>query len=242
MNLQGRVALVTGGAHRLGRTIALALADAGAHIALHYHQSSDQASQTLADITAHGVEATAIAGDLSQVRATEQVVDAAVSRWGRLDVLICSAGIWGQTPLGEVTQERWDDLFALNARSPFFMAQHAAPHLRATTGCIIAITDVTILWSAKHYTPYLASKAALAMVVQNLARELAPDVRVNAVAPGPVLLPTDWDAERHAKAARSTLLGRVGHAEDVADAVVYLAQANYVTGVMIPVDGGQHLK
>lgn len=242
MHLDRRVALVTGGAHRLGRAIVLALADAGAHIALHYHRSEAAAQSTLAELAARGVETCALRGDLTQVAEAERVVDAAVSRWGHLDLLVCSAGIWERTPLETVTEAQWDALYALNVRSVFFLARRAAPHLRAARGAIVAIADVGILTTWKHYTPYLSSKAALAMLMQNLARELAPDVRVNTIAPGPVLLPDDWDEQQSAKAARSTLLQRIGRAEDVAEAVLYLAQADYVTGVMLPVDGGQRLK
>lgn len=242
MQIQNRVALVTGGAHRVGRAIALALADAGARIALHYNQSAAKAQHTLAEIHSRGGDAFTLSGDLARVAQAERVVDMAQARWGQLDMLICSAGIWGHTPLGDVTEDQWDRLFAVNTRSAFFMAQRAAPHLRAAGGCVIAITDVGIEWSWKGYTPYLASKAALAMVVQNLARDLAPDVRVNGVAPGPVLLPDDWNDAQRAQAARSTLLGRVGRPEDIAEAVVYLVRAGYVTGVVLPVDGGQRLK
>ncbi len=242
MKLHDRVALVTGGAHRLGRAIALALAEAGAHIALHYHSSVEKANATIADIQALGVQAAPIAGDLSSVGEAERIVDAAIAQWDRLDVLVCSAGVWGQTPVGSVDAEWWDNVFAINARAPFFMAQRAAPYLRAARGSLVAVADSGITGSWKGYTPYLASKAALAMMVQNLASDLAPNVRVNAIAPGPVLLPDDWDAEQHAKIARTTLLDRVGRAEDVAKAAVFLASADYITGATLPVDGGQRLK
>lgn len=242
MDLHNHVALVTGGAIRLGRAISLALARAGADVMLHYHSSADEALATLADVQTHGVTAATIQGNLMQISDIERVVDATVERWGRLDILVCNAGIWGATPLGSVTPERWDDLYALNARAPFFLAQRAAPHLCATQGCIVAITDVGIYWAWKDYTPYLSSKAALAMVVQNLARDLSPEVRVNAIAPGPVLLPEDWDEQQHTKAARSTLLQRIGTPEDIADAVVFLSRASFVTGIVLPVDGGWRLK
>ncbi len=242
MHLANRVALVTGGAHRLGRAIVLAMADAGASVMIHYSGSEGQALQTMADAQQRGVDAAIVQGDLMQVSEAERVVDATVAHWQRLDVLVCNAGIWGDTPLGSASAERWDELHALNARAPFLMAQRAAPALRAAGGCMVAITDVGVFSAWKHYTPYLASKAALSMVVQNLAKDLAPEVRVNAVAPGPVLLPEDWDATQREKAANSTLLKRLGTAEDIAEAVVYLARAEYVTGVVLPVDGGRRLK
>jgi pteridine reductase len=141
-----------------------------------------------------------------------------------------------------VTAQQWDDLFALNARAPFFMAQRAAPHLHASEGCIVNIGDVGVEMSWKGYTPYLSSKAAITMLTQNLARDLAPAVRVNAIAPGPVLLPEDWDEQRRASFAQKTLVERLGSAEDVAEAVLYLARARFVTGVVLPVDGGYRLK
>ncbi len=209
---------------------------------IHYNLSEQQAQTTLADVQVMGIEADIIQANLLHVEEAEWLIDETVDRWGRLDVLVCNAGIWGNTPLGSVTPEQWDQLYDLNTRAPFFMAQRAAAHLRAARGCIIAITDVATSWAWKGYTPYLSSKAALAMVVQNLAHELAPEVRVNGVAPGAVLLPEDWNEEQRSRAARSSLLQRVGSAEDVADAVVYLARADYVTGVILPVDGGQRLK
>lgn len=242
MDLRGRTALVTGGAHRVGRAIVLALADAGASIALHYHRSEAAAQATLAELASRQVAAVALRGDLTLVAEGERLVDEALTHFGQLDVLVCSAGAWQRTPAEQATEAQWDTLFALNARAPFFMARHAAPHLRAAGGCVITISDVMTRSSWKHHTPYLASKAALEMVTHNLARELAPEVRVNAIAPGPVLLPDTWDETQRNRAARSTLLGRVGRAEDVAAAVVYLASADYVTGVVLPVDGGHRLK
>jgi pteridine reductase len=241
MNLQGRTALVTGGAIRLGRAICLALAAAGARVAIHYRSSAAQAEVTLADVRALGVDATLIQGDLADVAQVERVVDAAIEHWGQLDVLVNSAGIWGRDPLGTVDAARWAELLDTNARSAFFAAQRAAPALRAARGAIVNIADVGAIRPWRNYTPYLVSKGAVVTLTEALAKDLAPDVRVNAVAPGPVLLPEGWTAEQEAKSAASTLLGRVGSAEDVAQAVVYLASASYVTGVVLPVDGGQRL-
>jgi pteridine reductase len=242
MDLHNRTALVTGGAQRLGRAIALALADAGVHVMIHYYGSEEQARATVADIRARGVRAESVQGDLTSITDAERVVDTTLQHWGGLDLLVCNAGIWGSTPLGSATEAQWERLYALNARAPFFMAQRAADALRAAQGSLVAICDVGITTAWKNYTPYLSSKAALAMVVQNLAKELAPEVRVNGVSPGPVLLPEDWSDEQREKTARSTLLRRVGRAEDIAGAVCFLAQADYVTGVILPVDGGQRLK
>jgi pteridine reductase len=241
MELTGSMALVTGGAHRIGKGIALALGQAGANVAIHYHRSAVQAEATVAELRALGVEAFAIAGDLAVVAEVERVVDSAIMHWGRLDLLVNSAGIWGATPIGSVTETRWAELLDTNLRSAFFAAQRAAAALRAAHGAIVNIADVGALRPWRNHTPYLVSKGGLLTLTEALAKDLAPDVRVNAVAPGPVLLPDDWTAEQAERAIRSVLLRRLGSAEDVAQAVVYLAQADYVTGVTLPVDGGQRL-
>jgi pteridine reductase len=241
MELNGQAALVTGGAHRLGKAIALALAQAGAKVAIHYHRSAAQAEATLAELRATGVEATAIQGDLAVVAEVERVVDAAITHWGRLDLLVNSAGIWGTTPIGSVDEARWAELLDTNLRSAFFAAQRAAPALRAARGAIVNIADVGALRPWRNHTPYLVSKGGMLTMTEALAKDLAPEVRVNAVAPGPVLLPDGWTTAQAEKAERSVLLRRLGSAEDVAQAVVYLASATYVTGVTLPVDGGQRL-
>jgi pteridine reductase len=241
MDLSGRVVLVTGGAHRLGRAIALALGQSGANVVVHYHRSAEPAREVRRELVSLGVEAALVAGDLASVAEAEQVVDAAVERWGRLDLLVNNAGIWGNTPLGTVTQARWDELVDTNLRSAFFTSQRAAPALRSARGAIVNIADVGALRPWRNYTPYLVSKGGVVTLTQALAKDLAPDVRVNAVAPGPVLLPDDSTPEQIDRAARSVLLRRVGSADDVAQAVVYLARAEYVTGVVLPVDGGQRL-
>lgn len=241
MDLHGRAALVTGGARRLGRAIALALGRAGADVTVHYHRSAGPAAEVVGELRGLGVAADAVSGDLADPAAAERVVDAALARWERLDVLVCSAGIWGKTPLGSVTPERWDELHHTNLRGMFFAAQRAAPALRAARGAIVTIADAGALRPWRNYTPYLVSKGGVVTLTEALAKELAPDVRVNAVAPGPVLKPDGWSEARGAPPARRTLLGRWGAPEDVAQAVVYLATADYVTGVVLPVDGGQRL-
>jgi pteridine reductase len=241
MDLRGSVALVTGGAHRLGRAIALALGQAGANVVIHYHRSSEQAELVLRELEQLGVAAALVAGDIAQVAEAERIVDAAVARWGRLSLLVNNAGIWGSTPIGTVTEERWNELINTNLRGAFFIAQRATPALRATRGAIVNIADVGALRPWRNHTPYLVSKGGVVTLTEALAKDLAPDIRVNAVAPGPVLLPDDWTPEQAERAARSVPLQRLGSPDDVAQAVVYLAQAEYVTGVVLPVDGGQRL-
>jgi len=241
MDLRDSVALVTGGAHRLGRAIALALGRAGAKVIVHYHRSADQARMAVDELIGLGVEATSISGDLAVVADVERVVDQAIARWGRLNLLVNNAGIWGSTPIGTVTEQRWDELIATNTRSAFFAAQRAAPALRAARGAIVNIADIGALRPWRNHTPYLVSKGAIITLTEALAKDLAPEVRVNAIAPGPVLLPDDWTPEQAESAAHTVLLRRIGSPDDIAQAVIYLAQAEYVTGVVLPVDGGNRL-
>ena len=241
IDLHGRVALVTGGAHRLGRAIALILGQAGANVVVHYNHSAEHAQILLQALEALGVQSVAVAGDLSRVAEVERVVDTAAARWGRLDVLVNNAGIWGSTPIGTVTEERWSELIDTNLRGTFFAAQRATPALRAAGGAIINIADVGALRPWRNHTPYLISKGGMITLTEALAKDLAPEVRVNAVAPGAVLLPDDWTPEQIARATRHVPLKRLGRPEDVAQAVLYLARADYVTGVVLPVDGGRRL-
>lgn len=240
MELAGKVALVTGGAHRLGRAIVLALAGQGMRVVLHYHRSRDLAEQTAAAAQALGAEVVLVQGDLASVAETERVATEALAAWGRLDLLVLSAAIFFPTPLGSVAEQQWDALFDTNLKGPFFLAQAAAPALRADGGgAIVTMLDTGVDMAWRDYTPYLLTKAALAMLTRQLAKELAPAVRVNGIAPGPVLLPADATAERIARSESQTLLKRLGHPDEIGRAVLYLAQSDYVTGVIIPVDGGQ---
>lgn len=241
-DLGERVALVTGAAHRVGRAIAIALAHAGASIALHFHESAEHATNTMREIENIGVAAASFRANLADVPNAERLIHDVVAHYDRLDILICNAGMWHRTPMGHVTQEQWDTLFAINARAPFFLTQAAVPHLRRERGCLVMITDSMLASTWPDHTPYLASKAALAMLIPGLARDLAPDIRVNGVAPGPVLLPDNARHAYHDAVARTTLLEHWGTAEDVADAVCYLIHAPFVTGTTLTVDGGQRWK
>lgn len=239
--LAGKAALVTGGGHRLGRAIVLALAKAGMRVAIHYFRSTDAAERTLAEVQALGADAILVQGDLSQLADVEQIVDAAIGYWGGLDLLVNSAAIWGRDVIGSVTPDRWQELMDTNLRSTFFASQRAMPALRVANGSIINIADVGAIRPWRNHTPYLISKGGVVTLTEALAKDLAPAIRVNAIAPGPVLLPEGATAEEQEKAARSVLLGRVGTAEDIAQAAVFLASAPYITGVVLPVDGGQRL-
>ena len=242
MDLHGKVALVTGGAVRVGKAIALALADAGADIAFSYNSSSDAATATAKEIEAKGRRALAFRADQSQAAQVVALVDATVSQLGRLDVLVNSASLWRRTPWAELDEEGWDQLLDINLKGPFLCAKAAAAHLAAHgSGAIVNIVDLSAWTPFPNYMPHSAAKAGLWNLTQALAVELAPAVRVNAIAPGPVLPPPEFTEKQIAATAKHTLLGRWGSAEDVAQAVVFLVQADYVTGVVIPVDGGERL-
>jgi pteridine reductase len=242
MDLNGKAALVTGGAVRVGKAIALALAAAGADVVINYHSSADAAIETVAEIEALGRRALAVKADVSQGSQVQTLVDAAVERLGRLDVLVNSASLWRRTPWAELDEAAWDQLVDIALKGPFLCARAAAPHLTAHgDGAIINIVDLSSIIPFRNYLPHSAAKAGLLNLTYSLAMELAPTVRVNAIAPGPVLPPPEYTEQQVQAAARRTLIGRWGTAEDVAQAAVFLTQAPYITGVMLPVDGGERL-
>ena len=242
MDLNGKAALVTGGAVRVGKAIALALAAAGADVVINYHSSADAAIETVAEIEALGRRALAVMADVSQGSQVQTLVDAAVERLGRLDVLVNSASLWRRTPWAELDEAAWDQLVDIALKGPFLCARAAAPHLTAHgDGAIVNIVDLSAIIPFRNYLPHSAAKAGLVNLTYSLARELAPAVRVNAIAPGPVLPPPEYTEQQVQAAARRTLIGRWGTAEDVAQAAVFLTQAPYITGVMLPVDGGERL-
>jgi len=242
MDLHGKVALVTGGAVRVGKSIALALAEAGADIAFSYNSSADAALATAEEIKMLGRRALAFRADQAQAEQVAALVETTVAQMGRLDVLVNSASLWHRTPWAELDEAAWDHLLDINLKGPFLCAKAAAPHLAAHgDGAIVNIVDLSAGVPFPNLMPHSAAKAGLWNLTQALAMELAPAVRVNAIAPGPVLPPPGYTEKQIAATARRTLLGRWGCAEDVAQAVVFLAQAPYITGVLLPVDGGEHL-
>jgi NAD(P)-dependent dehydrogenase (short-subunit alcohol dehydrogenase family) len=242
MDLNGKAALVTGGAVRVGKAIALALAAAGADVVINYHSSVDAAIETVAEIEALGRRALAVKADVSQGNQVQTLVDAAVERLGRLDVLVNSASLWRRTPWAELDEAAWDQLVDIALKGPFLCARAAAPHLTAHgDGAIVNIVDLSAIIPFRNYLPHSAAKAGLVNLTYSLAMELAPAVRVNAIAPGPVLPPPEYTEQQVQAAARRTLIGRWGTAEDVAQAALFLTQAPYITGVMLPVDGGERL-
>lgn len=241
-SLAGKTALVTGAARRVGKAIALALADKGADIILHYNAGAAAAEETAGELRAKGVRVMLQQADLVDLEAAQALPAAAEQAAGRLDILVNSAAMMLRTPLGQVTPAEWDAMFALNLRAPFFIAQAAVPMLRAQQGCIVNIADLAAYETWPAYIPHAMTKAGVVQMTRGLARALAPDIRVNAVAPGAVLLPEDWGIESAGRLAETTPLQRLGTAADVAQAVVYLCEAQYVTGEVIIVDGGRHIR
>lgn len=240
--LGGRVALVTGAGRRVGRAIAVALGSRGMRVVVHYNASVAGAQETAALIEEAGGSAALASADLTDVRACERMIDDVVLEHEELFLLVNSAAVMLRTPIGSVTQLQWDDMHALNSRAPFFLTQRAAPALRAARGNVVNIADLAAYETWTGYVPHGITKAGVVQLTRAMAHALAPDVRVNAIAPGAVLMPDDFDepAVEHLRA--TTPLLRIGRPEDVAEAVVYLATAEYVTGEVIRVDGGRHIR
>ena len=238
------VVLVTGAARRIGAAIACALHDAGYDVLLHY-RGSQQAAQALRDelLAQRAGSAVAVAADLADDDAPQLLVDAALAHFGRLDALVNNASTFRPTPLGDITGADWDELFASNARAPLFLAQAAAPQLRQRGGGIVNLVDIYAERPLPDHPLYVMAKAALLALTRSLARDLAPQVRVNAVAPGAILWPQQAPAEdEQQRLLAATALGRLGTPEDIAGAVLYLLRdARYVTGEILRVDGGRWL-
>jgi pteridine reductase len=242
MELKGKVALVTGAARRVGASIARALAGKGMDIAVHYGSSATEARQVVSDLRELGVAAESFGANLREVEGAQALAGRVVSHFGRLDVVVNSAANMIEGPVDGVTPEVWDEVFALNLRAPFFVTQGALPALRASKGKVVNIADLAGLEPWPQYVAHCTSKAGVVMLTKSLARALAPDITVNAVAPGAVLLPDNWDDAARTHFAETTPLKRLGSAEDVAQAVVYLLEADYVTGEVLVVDGGRLLR
>jgi pteridine reductase len=241
-SLVGRVALVTGAGRRVGREIALTLAARGMRVIVHFNGSRDGADETARLIREAGGDAVVEQADLVDLAAAGSLIDRAISWHGALHALVNSAAIMVRTPVGETTQTDWDMMFAINVRAPYFLSQRAAQALAASRGAIVNIADLAAFESWPAYVPHGMTKAAVVHMTRSMARALAPDVRVNAVAPGVVLLPEGWSQSDAEHLRGTTPLQRLGSPEDVARAVVYLLEADFVTGEVIRVDGGRHVR
>jgi pteridine reductase len=243
--VQGKVVLVTGGAKRVGAAICRRLHAAGANLMLHYRSSAGEARLLQAELNHQRKESVSlIQADLLDLGKLPSLVDQTVQIFGRLDGLVNNASSFRQTPVGEISIEDWEDLIGANLRAPLFIAQAAAPALKKTQGAIVNITDIHAERPLKNYVAYSIAKAGLVGLTRSLARELAPEVRVNAVAPGPILWPDDeeFDELSRQRIISHTPLKREGTPEDIAKAVYFLlSEATYVTGETINVDGGRHV-
>jgi pteridine reductase len=242
--LRDQVVLITGGARRVGAEIARTLHAAGANVLIHY-RSSAAAAIALADdfnkIRAHS--AAIHAAHLLNAEAPEKLVAAALLEFGRLDILINNASNFYPTPVGTITVPQWDDLLGSNLKAPLFLSQAAAPSLRAQRGLIINMIDIHALRPLKAYPVYSTAKAGLAMLTRSLARELGPEIRVNGIAPGPVLWPDgEMDEALKQEIIEKTALKRHGTPRDIARTALFLARdAPYITGQIIAVDGGRSI-
>lgn len=236
MNLKGKTALVTGAAKRVGREIALALARRGANVIVHYRTSAADARRVVAEIQALGVDALAVRADQTNARQVRAAVRQAVRQFGAIHILINSAAVYEKTPFRALTERDWDFHLDANLKGPFLFALEAARHMRR--GKIINFADWAAYRPYRDYLPYLVSKAGVVCLTQALAKELAPGVQVNAIAPGPVLLPKNF---RGAEAVRqATLVKRLGAPQDIVNAVLFLLEGgDFITGHTLVVDGGR---
>jgi NAD(P)-dependent dehydrogenase (short-subunit alcohol dehydrogenase family) len=242
MQLSGRTALVTGAGHRVGRAIAVALGGQKMRVAVHYNSTADGAKETLRAIEKAGGSGETFGADLTRPEQLTGLVESVVKRFGGLDVLVNSAAVMRRTPLGETDASQWDDIMALNLRAPFLLSQAAAPHLRRAHGAIVNIADLAAFETWPDYLVHGLSKSGVVYLTRALARVLAPEIRVGAVAPGTVLLPDGWSEADAERLRGTTPLQRNGSPEDVSNAVLFILGADYFTGDTIIVDGGRHIR
>jgi pteridine reductase len=243
MELRGRVALVTGAGRRLGRELARALAGRGMALAIHHHASSGGAQALHAEVVSSGGRAECFAADLTDALAARALPQRVVDAFGRLDVLVNSAAVMHRVDFERTTPEQYDAILDLNLRSLFFCTQGAAPALRAARGKVVNLADLAGLQPWPGFAAHSISKAGVVMLTKVLARSLAPEVTVNAIAPGAVLVPEEYDEEERQRLARAAPLGRLGSPQDVVGAMLYLLEAgDFVTGEVLAVDGGRLLR
>jgi pteridine reductase len=242
--LDGKWALITGAGRRIGAAVATRLHAAGANVAVHYFRSSESADALVDGLNAARAEsACAIGADLTDSSELSPLVERLVARTGRLDVLINNASSFYPTPLGKISESDWDDIVNSNLKAPLFLAQAALPHLQAVRGTIVNMIDIHARRPLRHHHVYGAAKAGLAMLTRSLARDLAPEIRVNGVAPGAILWPDDGMSDRIKDHIVERIpLGRPGEPDDIAATILFLVRdAPYITGQIIAVDGGRSI-
>ena len=245
--MHGKVVLITGGAKRVGAAIARLLHAAGANLMIHYRSSAEEARALQDELNALREDSVAlIQADLLDVAVLPSLVSQTVTIFGGLDVLVNNASSFYPTPIGNIKQDDWETLMGSNLRAPLFISQAAAPELKKRLGCIVNITDIHAERPLKNYVVYSIAKAGLVGLTKSLARELGPEVRVNAVAPGPILWPEDdkgFDEVSRQRIVSHTILKTVGEPDDIARAVrFFVLDAPYVTGQVLAVDGGRSAK
>ena len=243
--LTNKVALITGGGRRIGAAIARQLHTAGMKLAVHYRHSEIAAHALQAELNNQRLGSVLLLqADLLQVSKLNRMIQQLIEHYGRLDVLVNNASTFYSTSIGKVTENDWEDLLGTNLKAPFFLSQAAAPHLATTHGCIINLADIHAERPLKLHTVYSIAKAGLVMLTKSLARELGPQVRVNAIAPGAILWPEDNDMDDVTKQRiiSNTILKRHGSPEDLARTILFLIRdAGYITGQVITIDGGRTL-
>lgn len=242
--LSGKTAFITGAARRVGAAIARKLHGAGANVVLHYRSSADDAEDLSRQLnSARSGSAALVSGDLLEIDTLPALAQAAIEAFGRLDILVNNASSFYPTPVGDISEIDWDDLIGTNLKAPLFLTQAAAPALHANQGLVINLADIHGMRPLRRHPVYSIAKAGLIMLTRSLARELGPHVRVNAIAPGPVMWPEDGvDEVLQAEIIDRTALKRTGSAADVARAALFFAaEAPYVTGQILAVDGGRSI-
>ncbi len=245
MEIRGKTILITGGARRIGRAVALALAGQGARIVLHYHHSAREARTLVAAIRKQGGEAEMIRESFSGTAIAarvEKFVKKVRTQAGPIDVLINNASVFYPTEFGRIREKDWDDLLTVNLKAPFFLAQAFGRSMKKRRkGKIINLLDWTVTRPPVRYLPYAISKAGLEAATLGLARVLAPEVQVNGIAPGPILPSGQMTAREKRLVAQKSLLKRFGDPEDIARTVLFLLESDYITGAVVPVEGGSRL-
>lgn len=242
MEIPGKIALVTGGAHRVGREIAIALAHAGCHLAIHYHNSEKAARGTASEAHALGVNAVILQADLRKLNQIEELFRFIDSKLGSLDFLVNSAAIMKRIDFQKAVEDDWHNTIDLNLKAPFFCIQKAAERMRINgAGAIVNISDLAGLRPWRDYPIHSVSKAGLEMLTKVAARKYAPEIRVNAVSPGPVLKPDEMSDTRWQEIGDALPLQHCGNASDVARAVIFLLENDFITGETLVVDGGNQL-
>jgi NAD(P)-dependent dehydrogenase (short-subunit alcohol dehydrogenase family) len=242
MEIEGKVGLVTGGAHRVGRALVLGLARAGADVAIHYHRSGDAAAETARQVRALGRSAETFQADLADPTAVAALADAVAGSMGGLDVLVNNASLFESGRFRDITVESWDRVMAVNLRAPFLLLQATAPLLEASKGVAVNVADLAGVQVWPGFPHHGVSKAGLIHLTRVAARSLAPNVRVNCVVPGTVLPPEDYTREQIERSVDRTVLERIGAPDDVVEALLFLVRSEFATGSIVTVDGGRTLK